>query len=95
MPYHSSEHKPPKGKMLRIVIWHLFFRDLNQSEKLSEIEPPLKENHVKPIGLPESENSYDGSDCLVMGWSQGQQARLMKHVKLSLVENSQCQGNLL
>ena len=46
-----------------------------------------------PIGLPESENSYDGSDCLVMGWSQGQQARLMKHVKLSLVENSQCQSN--
>ena len=70
-----------------------FYRDLNQSEKLSEIKPPLKENHVKPIGLPESEKSYDGSDCLVMGWSQGQQARLMKHVKLSLVENSQCQGN--
>ena len=73
-----------------------FFGDLNQSKNLlSEIKPHLKENHVMPIGLPESENSYDGSDCLVMGWSQGQQARLMKHVKLSLVENSQCQGNLL
>ena len=68
---------------------------MNQSENLSKIKLHLKENHIKPIGLPESENSYDGFDCLVMGWSQGQQARLMKHVKLSLVENSQCQGNLL
>ena len=27
----------PNEKMLRIVIWHFFFRDLSQSEKLSEI----------------------------------------------------------
>ena len=27
--------------MLRGVFWHLFFEDLSQSEKLSEIKPPL------------------------------------------------------
>ena len=27
--------------MLKIVIWHLLFGDLSQSEKNSEIEPPL------------------------------------------------------
>ena len=27
--------------MLRGVIWHIFFGDLNQSENLSEIKPPF------------------------------------------------------
>ena len=31
----------PKEKMLRVEIWHLFFGDLSQSEKLSEIKLPL------------------------------------------------------
>ena len=37
---------PPKEKMLRIVIWHLFWGDLCQSEKLSEIRPHLRTYHV-------------------------------------------------
>ena len=36
-----SNNSPPKEKMLTRVIWHLFFGDLSQSEKLSEIKPPL------------------------------------------------------
>ena len=36
MPNHSPEHYPPKEKMLRRVILHLFFL-LSDSEKLSEI----------------------------------------------------------
>ena len=31
VPNHSPEHYPPKEKMLRRVIWLLFFRDLNQN----------------------------------------------------------------
>ena len=34
-------HYPPKEKMLRIVIWHLFLQHLSQCEKLSEIKAPL------------------------------------------------------
>ena len=30
-----------KEKMLRVVFWHPVFGDLSQSEKLSEIKPPL------------------------------------------------------
>ena len=30
--------------MLRIVIWYLFWGDLSESEKLSEIKPPLGEH---------------------------------------------------
>ena len=41
MPTHSPGHYPPKEKMLRGVIWHPIFEDLSQSEKLSEIKPPL------------------------------------------------------
>ena len=37
----SPEHYSPKEKMLRKVIWHLFFADLTQNEKLSEIKSPL------------------------------------------------------
>ena len=36
----SPEHYPSKGKILRRVILHLFFKDLSPSEKLSEIKPP-------------------------------------------------------
>ena len=31
----------PKGKELSGVIWYVLFGDLSQSEKLSEIKPPL------------------------------------------------------
>jgi hypothetical protein len=31
----------PKGKELSGVIWYVLFGDLSQSEKLSEINPPL------------------------------------------------------
>jgi hypothetical protein len=37
VPNHCPEHYPPKEKLLRAVIWHLFFCN----EKLSEIKPPL------------------------------------------------------
>jgi hypothetical protein len=37
----TRELYPPKEKMLSIVIRHLFFGDLSQSEKLSEIKPLL------------------------------------------------------
>ena len=37
-----SEYYPSKEKILRRVIWHLFFWDLSQSEQLSEIKPPQK-----------------------------------------------------
>ena len=40
-PNHDPEHYPPKEKMLRVVIWHLFFADLSQRGKLSGIKPPL------------------------------------------------------
>ena len=33
-------------KMLRTVIWHLFFGDLSQSEKLSEIKPPVLQEEI-------------------------------------------------
>ena len=39
VPNHSPEHYPPKEKMLRRVIWQLFFGDLNQSEKILDIKP--------------------------------------------------------
>ena len=39
---HFPEHNPHKEKMVRVVIWQLFFEDLSQSEKFSEIKPPLK-----------------------------------------------------
>ena len=41
VPNHHPECYPPKEKMLRIVIWNLFFWDLSQIKKLSEIKPPL------------------------------------------------------
>ena len=42
MPNHYPEHYPPKEKMLRVVIWQLFFfRDLSQNQKLSDIKPPF------------------------------------------------------
>ena len=41
------------------------------------------------IDLPESETSYDSNQCVVTGW--GQNKKLMKYIKLSLVENDQCQ----
>ena len=36
MPNYSPEHYPPKEKLLQAV-----FGDWSQSEKLSEIKPPL------------------------------------------------------
>ena len=42
VPNLFPEHYPHKEKMVRVVIWQLFFGDLSQSEKLSEIKPPLK-----------------------------------------------------
>ena len=41
VPNHYLEHYPHKVEMLRIVIRHVFFGNLNQSEKLSEINQPL------------------------------------------------------
>ena len=38
---HYPGHYPSKGKMLRIVIWHLISGDWSSIEKDSEIEPPL------------------------------------------------------
>ena len=40
----SPEHYSPKEKMLRKVIWHLFFGDLSEGENLFEIGPPLVSN---------------------------------------------------
>ena len=39
--------KSPKlgCQIFRVVIWHLFFGDLSQSEKLSEIKLPLAEKY--------------------------------------------------
>ena len=37
---HYSEHNPPKEKVLRKVIWHIFWK-WSQSERLSGIKPPL------------------------------------------------------
>ena len=42
VPNHYPEHYPPKEKMVRIVIWYLFFGHFSQSENLSEMKPPLK-----------------------------------------------------
>ena len=33
MPNHDSEHYPPKEKMLRAMIWHLFSENMSQGEK--------------------------------------------------------------
>ena len=38
------EHYPPKEKMLRIVIWHIFWR-WRKSEIISEIKLPLLQNN--------------------------------------------------
>ena len=43
VPNHYPEHYPPKGKMPRIVIWHLFLEIWAKVEKLSEIKLPLAE----------------------------------------------------
>ena len=42
VPNHDPEHYSPKDKMLRVVILHLVFGDLSQSEKLCEIKLPLE-----------------------------------------------------
>ena len=41
VPNHSPQHLLFRWIVLRIVICHLLFWDLNQSEKRSEIKPPL------------------------------------------------------
>ena len=41
VPNHDPEHCPPKEKMVRVVIWHLFVGDLSRGEICSEIKPPL------------------------------------------------------
>ena len=41
---HCPEHLLFWLTVLRIVIWHLFFEDWIQNEKLSEIKPPLIQN---------------------------------------------------
>ena len=53
MPNYNREHYPPEEKMLSVVIWHLFFGDLSQSErKNSEIKLALEEcTHLEEIGL--------------------------------------------
>ena len=33
MPNYDSEHYPPKEKMLRAMIWHLFSENMSQGEK--------------------------------------------------------------
>ena len=38
---YDPEHYPTREKMLRVVIWHLLFGDVSQSEKLFEIKLPL------------------------------------------------------
>ena len=47
--------------------------------------------NVHPISLPESEDTYDVDDCVVLGWGN-QGAKIMKQVHLSLVENGKCQN---
>ena len=42
VPSQYPVHYSLKEKMLRMVIWHFLGGDLSQSEKLSEIKPPLK-----------------------------------------------------
>jgi hypothetical protein len=42
VPNHSPEHLLFRWIVFWRVIWHLFVGDLSQSEKLSEIEPPLE-----------------------------------------------------
>ena len=39
-PNNYPEHYPPKEKMLKIVIWNIFWK-MEPNEKLSEIKPPL------------------------------------------------------
>ena len=41
MSNHDPEHYLPKEKMLRVVIWQLFFGDFNLIEKFSQIKLPL------------------------------------------------------
>ena len=55
-------------------------------------EPFVIEKNVKPIPLPESAESYDGSDCIVTGW--GDSGNVMKSTNISLVENNKCQDLL-
>ena len=43
---YDPEHYPPREKMLRVVIWHLLFGDVSQSEKLSEIKLPLSNSKI-------------------------------------------------
>ena len=43
MPNHDSEHYPPKEKMFRAMIWHLFSENMSQGEKKSDIKQPLSE----------------------------------------------------
>ena len=41
MPNHAPEQYPSKEKMLMVVILAPIYEDLSQSEKNSEINPPL------------------------------------------------------
>ena len=43
--------------MLRILIWHLFFRDLSQSEKLSKIKLPSKQTFESNLSLSGKQES--------------------------------------
>ena len=43
VPNHDSEHYPPKEKMLRAMIWHLFSGEMRQGEKNYDIKLPLSE----------------------------------------------------
>ena len=44
LPNHAPEHYVFRWIMVRGVICHHFLGDLSQSEKLSEIKPPLEGN---------------------------------------------------
>ena len=55
-----TEYYPPEEKMLRIVIWYLFFGNFSQSETLSEIKPPLKDPVIQECRLRPKEQ--EGTD---------------------------------
>ena len=52
VPNHSPQHYPPREKLLKAVIWHLFFGDWSKNEKVSDIKPPLlRHDTTKPLSI--------------------------------------------
>ena len=57
VPNHNPKPYPLKKEEAEYSLWHLFLGDLSQSEKLSEIKPPLK-GRVAPSSAMNCGDSY-------------------------------------